>query len=149
MPVYARQAIFLWQALIGGAQEDTLRCKTLHPSDLARLAGADVLLVFLESYGAVAYDRPAFSAAFAASRERPADAARRTQRGVVSAYPESPTFGGSSWLAHSSLLTGVEVREPQSYHLLLTRECDTLPDRFARQGYRTLDLMPGLRYAWP
>jgi hypothetical protein len=113
------------------------------------LAGADVLLIFLESYGAVAYDRPAFNAALAASRERLADAARRTQRGAVSAYLESPTFGGSSWLAHSSLLTGVEVREPQSYHRLLTRECDTLPDRFARQGYRTLGLMPGLRYAWP
>jgi len=149
MPVYARQAEFLWEALIGDAQEDTLRCKTLPASDLARLAGADVLLIFLESYGAVAYDRPAFNAALAASRERLADAARRTQRGAVSAYLESPTFGGSSWLAHSSLLTGVEVREPQSYHRLLTRECDTLPDRFARQGYRTLGLMPGLRYAWP
>ena len=149
MPVYARQAKFLWEALIGDAQEDTRRCETLPASDLARLAGADVLLVFLESYGAVAYDRPAFNAALAASRERLADAARRTQRGTVSAYLESPTFGGSSWLAHSSLLTGVEVREPHSYHLLLTRECDTLPDRFARQGYRTLGLMPGLRYAWP
>jgi hypothetical protein len=149
MPVYARQAEFLWEALIGDAQGDTPRCKTLPASDLARLAGADVLLIFLESYGAVAYDRPAFNAALAASRERLADAARRTQRGAVSAYLESPTFGGSSWLAHSSLLTGVEVREPQSYHLLLTRECDTLPDRFARQGYRTLGLMPGLRYAWP
>ena len=149
MPVYARQAEFLWEALIGDAQGDTPRCKTLPASDLARLAGVDVLLIFLESYGAVAYDRPAFNAALAASRERLADAARRTQRGAVSAYLESPTFGGSSWLAHSSLLTGVEVREPQSYHRLLTRECDTLPDRFARQGYRTLGLMPGLRYAWP
>ncbi len=149
MPVYARQAEFLWEALIGDAQGDTPRCKTLPASVLARLAGAVVLLLFLESYGAVAYDRPAFNAALAASRERLADAARRTQRGAVSAYLESPTFGGSSWLAHSSLLTGVEVREPQSYHRLLTRECDTLPDRFARQGYRTLGLMPGLRYAWP
>jgi len=149
VPVYARQAKFLWEALNGDAQEETARCTTLPASDLARLAGADVLLVFLESYGAVAYDRPAFNAALAASRERLADAARRTQRGVISAYLESPTFGGSSWLAHSSLLTGVEVREPHSYHLLLTRECDTLPDRFARQGYRTLGLMPGLRYAWP
>ena len=149
MPVYARQAKFVRQALIGDTPKETARCTTLPASDLARLAGADLLLVFLESYGAVAYDRPAFKAALAASRQRLADAARRTRRGVVSAYLESPTFGGSSWLAHSSLLTGVGVREPHSYHLLLTRECDTLPDRFARQGYRTLGLMPGLRYAWP
>ncbi len=149
VPVYARQVKFFWEARFGDAQEDTLQCDSLPASDLARLAGADVLLVFLESYGAVAYDRPAFNAALVVSRERLADAARRTQRGIVSAYLESPTFGGSSWLAHSSLLTGVEVRAPQSYQLLLTRECDTLPDRFARQGYRTLGLMPGLRYAWP
>lgn len=148
-PVYARQANFLWSALIGDGQEETPHCATLPASDLARLAGADVLLVFLESYGAVSYDRPAFKDALAASRNRLASAVSLTKRAAVSAYIESPTFGGSSWLAHSSLLAGVEVREPRSYQLLLTRECDTLVDRFARHGYRTLGLMPGLRHPWP
>jgi phosphoglycerol transferase MdoB-like AlkP superfamily enzyme len=46
-------------------------------------------------------------------------------------------------------MAGVEVRDPQTYQLLLTQQCDTLPDRFARQGYRSLALMPGLRHAWP
>lgn len=146
---YARQATFVWTALTEDGQKQALPCKALPSSDLARVAGADVLLVFLESYGAVSYDSPAFSDALAASRERLTSAVQRTGRAAVSAFIESPTFGGSSWLAHSSLLSGVEVRDPQSYQLLLTRNCDTLADRFSRQGYRTLALMPGLRHAWP
>ncbi len=149
MPVYTRQAGFLWSALSEDAQAEAVPCAALPASELAGLDGADVLLVFLESYGAITYDRPAFKEALAASRDRLAKAVQRTQRAAVSAYIESPTFGGSSWLAHSSLLAGVEVREPQTYQMLLTRDCDTLADRFAQRGYRTLALMPGLRYAWP
>ena len=148
-PVYARQAKFLWLALSSDRHEETLPCTALPASNLARLAGADVLLIFLESYGAVAYDRPAFNDTLGTSREHLASAMLRTDRAAVSAYIESPTFGGSSWLAHSSLLAGVEVREPHTYQLLLTRDCDTLVDRFAQRGYRTLGLMPGLRHAWP
>ena len=148
-PVYARQAGFLWTALSGDGREAAVTCTGLPASNLAGVAGADVLLVFLESYGAVSYDQPDLRAALAASRQQLAQAVQRTRRAAVSAFIESPTFGGSSWLAHSSLLAGVEVRDPQTYQLLLTQQCDTLPDRFARQGYRTLGLMPGLRYAWP
>ncbi len=148
-PVYARQAGFLWAALSRDGQQAAVACTGLPASNLAGLAGADVLLVFLESYGAVSYDKPALRTALAASRQHLAEAVQSTHRAAVSAFIESPTFGGSSWLAHSSLLAGVEVRDPQTYQLLLTQECDTLADRFARQGYRSLALMPGLRHAWP
>ena len=36
---------------------------------------------------------------------------RETGRDVVSAFVESPTFGGNSWLAHISLLSGLEIRD--------------------------------------
>ena len=58
-------------------------------------------------------------------------------REVVSAYVESPTFGGSSWLAHISLLSGVEVRDPDTNAQLMTQKRDTLVTAFSRQGYRT------------
>lgn len=148
-PVYARQTGFLWAALSKDDQEAAVACTGLPASNLAGVAGADVLLVFLESYGAVSYDRPALRAALAASRENLAEAVQSTHRAAVSAFIESPTFGGSSWLAHSTLLAGVEVRDPQTYQLLLTQQCDTLTDRFTRQGYRSVALMPGLRHAWP
>lgn len=68
---------------------------------------------------------------------------------VASARVSSPTFGGASWLAHSSFLSGIEIRDNQNYELILTRQRETLVQRFAAQGYRTIGVMPGLKRAWP
>jgi hypothetical protein len=73
-------------------------------SDLSRVKGADVYLVFLESYGAVAYERPEMAARLVESRARFESDLNAGHRRVVSAFVESPTFGGNSWLAHLSLL---------------------------------------------
>ena len=67
----------------------------------------------------------------------------------MSAFVESPTFGGGSWLAHLSLLSGIEVRDPDTNFLLMTQNRDTLARSFSRQGFRTVGLMPGLRQTWP
>jgi len=118
-------------------------------SSLSRVKGADVLLVFLESYGAVTFDRPAFAQRLSASRVELAAAIRETNRDVVSAFVESPTFGGSSWLAHISLMSGVEVRDPDTNALLMAQKRETLVSTFKRGGYRTIALMPGLWQSWP
>ena len=67
----------------------------------------------------------------------------------MSAYVESPTFGGSSWLAHLSLTSGVEVRDQYAYTSLMASQRETIVASFARRGYRTVALMPGMRQAWP
>lgn len=85
----------------------------------------------------------------AASRARFAAAVAATGRGVVSAMVDSPTFGGSSWLAHISLMTGVEARDEGANAALMSASRDTLVSTFAHAGYRTVALMPGLGYAWP
>ena len=119
-------------------------------ADLARVRGADVFLVFIESYGAISYERPDIAPHLAAE---PRGARRRRSatrsRDVVSAFVESPTFGGSSWLAHISLMSGVEVRDPATNARLMTQQRDTLVTAFERHGYRTVALMPGLRQRWP
>jgi hypothetical protein len=118
-------------------------------TSLAALDRADVLLVFVESYGAVTSDVPAIADGLRASRADLGAAARQTGREVVTAYVESPTFGGSSWLAHLSLISGVDVREQDAYTALLASGRDTIITNFARRGYRTVALMPGMRQAWP
>ena len=146
LQTYARQA-----RLIAGA----LRAShTLPPSppmtaDLALVDGADVFLVFMESYGAIAYERPDMAPQLAAARADLDAAIRNTGHEVVSAFVESPTFGGSSWLAHISLMSGVEVREPETNARLMTEKRETIATNFKRRGYRTVALMPGLRQAWP
>ena len=68
-----------------------------------------MLLIFVESYRAVTHETPAIATGLAASRADFEAAIRETGRQVVSAYVESPTFGGGSWLARLSLLSGVEA----------------------------------------
>jgi len=101
------------------------------------------------SYGAVTYDRPTFSVDLAAARAALLAAIHETKRDVVSGFVESPTFGGSSWLAHISLMSGVEVRDPDTNALLMAQKRDTIVSTFKKRGYKTIALMPGLWQAWP
>jgi hypothetical protein len=118
-------------------------------SKLRALAGSDVLLVFLESYGSVTYDRPEYERALRPARERLAEALKDTGRSVVSAFVASPTFGGQSVLAHLSLLSGIEVRDSTRYALLMTQTRPTLVSAFKAAGYRAVAVMPGMRQGWP
>ena len=143
---YARQAV-LAAHVLGGKATGLPESPPL-ASDLARLRGADVFVIFLESYGAATYDRPEHLARLAPTRDALAAAAAATGRGVMSAFVASPTFGGASWLAHASLLSGVEVRDGDAYNLLMTERRRTLVRTFGERGYRTVALMPGLRQDW-
>ena len=143
---YARQAVLAAHVLRGGGAG--LPESPPLASDLGRVRGADVFVVFLESYGAATFDRPEHSARLAPSRDALAAAAAATGRAIVSAFVESPTFGGASWLAHASLLSGVEVRDGDAYNTLVTQRRRSLVRTFADRGYRTVALMPGLRQDW-
>jgi hypothetical protein len=118
-------------------------------SDLGALLSRDVLLVFMESYGRVTYDRPEVERAVAPAREHLVEVATRTGRSIVSAFVTSPTFGGGSWLAHSSLMAGIDVTDPDRYALLLTQSRPTLASFFKQRGYRVVADMPGTRGRWP
>ena len=146
---FARQARFVLSMVGPGAVAPALGPSPALDTGLRGLGGADVLLVFVESYGAVTYETPAIASGLAASRADFETAIRETGRQVVSAYVESPTFGGSSWLAHLSLLSGVEVRDQYAYTSLMASRRETIVTNFARRGYRTVALMPGMRQAWP
>ncbi|MEJ0035931.1 MAG: sulfatase-like hydrolase/transferase [Gammaproteobacteria bacterium] len=118
-------------------------------ANLAGLDGRDVLVVFMESYGRVTYDRPEIASVVNPAREHFAAAARETGRRVISAFVTSPTFGGSSWFAHSSFLSGINVADPDRYALLLTQDRPTLASTFKAAGYRAVAMMPGLKQNWP
>lgn len=147
--VYARQgSIFVQQVLARGGR-GTLPRPSLE-ADVKAIRGADVLLVFMESYGAVTYDRPEFAPAMTASRDRFEADVTASGRFVASAFVTSPTFGGSSWLAHISLMSGVEVRNEETNAVLMSQQDrDTIVSTFGRAGYHTIALMPGLSSEWP
>jgi hypothetical protein len=145
---YLQQARFVLTAWKADPNRD-LPGLPLPRSNLGRLEGDDVLLLFLESYGAVTYDEPSIARTVSPARDELAHAAAESGRHVVSAYASSPTFGGGSWLAHASFMSGVEVRDTGDYTLLLTQRRETWPKLFEAAGYRAVAVMPGLRSAWP
>ena len=147
--IYARQLRFVSAARGGGRASNVLSAPEPPPATLDLVKDTDVLLVFIESYGSVSYDRPEIADRIRASRTEFGRAVGDTGRGVVSAFVESPTFGGSSWLAHLSLLSGVEVRTPDDYALLMTARRATAVTTFARRGFHTVAVMPGLKKSWP
>lgn len=144
--VYARQVRLVTQAL---TRKVKLPPSPALDADLAAVQGADVFLFFVESYGAVTYDNPRFAARLVQPREHFARAIQETGREVVSAFVRSPTFGGSSWFAHISFLSGLKVDDPDVNALLMTEKRPTVVTNFAARGYRTLAMMPGLWYPWP
>jgi hypothetical protein len=142
---YARQARFVAEAAAG----TPVAGSPAIDSTLSQVRGADVLLVFVESYGAVSFERADITHALAGSRARLAAAISDGGWTVVSGYIESPTFGGSSWLAHVSLMSGVDVRDARTNARLMTERRDTVVRLFGRRGFRTVAVMPGLRQRWP
>jgi hypothetical protein len=145
---YLQQARFTLAAYTADRNR-SLPIEPLTPSNLGRLDGDDVLLMFLESYGAVTYDVATIARVVAPARDELAHAAAETGRRVVSAYAASPTFGGGSWLAHASFMSGFTIGEPGDYMLLLTQRRDTWPKLFKSVGYRAIAVMPGMKSAWP
>jgi phosphoglycerol transferase MdoB-like AlkP superfamily enzyme len=146
---YAVQAKRVYDTFSLSAAAHTLPPSPRFHSDLGALANSDVLLVFMESYGRVTYDRPELAQRLAPARDQLAAAAQRTGRSMVSGFVTSPTFGGGSWLAHSSLLSGINVTDPDRYALLLTQDRPTLVSFFKQHGYRVIAAMPGTRERWP
>lgn len=147
---YLHQAEFIAEAYEQARDPTALPPgKSFAAYDLKRVAGADVFLIFVESYGAVVYDAPSLNARVAPERKIFADAIAATGREVVSAFVTSPTFGGGSVLAHSTLMTGTKIADMGTYKLLLTQKRDTLSRRFGEAGYRAVALMPGLKRVWP
>jgi hypothetical protein len=148
-PTYATQIARVVDALSSRRMARMLPPSPPLHSTLEALSGDDVLLVVVESYGSVTYDRPEFERLLRPARARLAQALQDTGRGVVSAYVLSPTFGGQSVLAHLSLLSGIEVRDSARYALLMTQKRPTLVSAFEAAGYRAIAVMPGTKQAWP
>jgi phosphatidylglycerophosphate synthase len=116
---------------------------------LTELRGKDVLLVFVESYGRVAVQDSSLSPRIDGALDRGAAQLRAAGFFSRSAFLTSPTFGGLSWLAHSTLQSGVLVDGQRRYDQLVEDDRLTLTRAFKRAGWRAVGAMPGNRRAWP
>ncbi len=121
------------------------------PADalLAGLGSADVLLIYIESYGRSALEQERYAELLLprlATFER-----RLTDAGLAAAsgYLTSPTVGGQSWLPHGSLESGLWIADQNLYDLLVTSDRLTLTKAFNRAGRRTVTVRPAITMPWP
>jgi hypothetical protein len=65
-----------------------------------------------------------------------------------SAFLTSPTFGGISWLAHSTLQSGEWIDSQRRYDQLVKTHRFTLSQAFGRAGWRAVDDVPSNNRTW-
>jgi phosphatidylglycerophosphate synthase len=116
---------------------------------LTGLRGKDVLLVFVESYGRVAVQGSSFSPAIDALLAKGTKQLKTAGFSARSAFLTSSTFGGLSWLSHSTLQSGLWVNSQRRYNQLAGSNRFTLSDAFRRAGWRTINFAPADDRSWP
>ena len=116
---------------------------------LTGLRGKDVIFAVVESYGRVAVEDSTISPAVNAVLDAGTSRLRAAGFSSRSAFLTSPTFGGISWLAHSTLQSGLWVDNQQRYDDLLDSDRLTLAGAFKRAGWRTVDDVPSNTEDWP
>jgi phosphatidylglycerophosphate synthase len=116
---------------------------------LTGLRGKDVLLVFVESYGKVAVQDSSFSPQVDAALRAGTTKLQAAGFSAKSAFLTSPTFGGISWLAHSTMQSGVWIDSPRRYDELVSSNRFTLSEAFKRAGWRAIDDVPSNNRYWP
>ena len=115
---------------------------------LTGLRGKDVLVVFDESYGKVAVQGSSFSPQVDATLAAGTRQLHTAGFSSASGWLTSPTFGGTSWLAHSTLQSGSWVDNQGRYDELMASNRFTLGDAFKRAGWRIVDDIPSDDRPW-
>jgi hypothetical protein len=116
---------------------------------LTGLRGKDVMLTFVESYGRVAVQDPDMAPQVNAVLDAGTDRLRAAGFDSRSAFLTSSTTSGGSWLAHSTLQSGLWINNQQRYSDLVGGNRFTLTNAFHRAGWRTVADDPANTQDWP
>ena len=119
-----------------------------HDKLLSGLQGKNVLLVFVESYGQTAVMNSSFAPAIDGVLDAGTQKLQQAGFAAKSGFLTSSTFGGGSWLAHSTLESGVDVNSQFRYTNLVNGDRFTLAKAFKDAGWRTFADDPANTRDW-
>jgi hypothetical protein len=119
------------------------------PHDLKRLGGNNVLLFVVESYGETVFRLPKYI-----ERTRSLYDGIEAELGargfkMATGLLASSTYGGRSWLANSTLSTGIPTSDQLEFALVLAKKPKAIAKFFEAAGYRTVLAQPGTTRPWP
>ncbi|WP_432587039.1 sulfatase [Streptomyces sp. HD1123-B1] len=117
---------------------------------LTGLRGKDVIFTFIESYGRAAIEDPLIAPGVGKVLDRQTERLREAGFASKSGWLTSATYGGSSWLGHSTFLSGLWIDNQSRYRTVTAGDHLSLTRAFKRTGaWRTVGIMPGITKGWP
>ncbi|MFE6522992.1 CDP-alcohol phosphatidyltransferase [Streptomyces sp. NPDC057794] len=117
---------------------------------LPDLRGKDVIFTFIESYGRSAVEDPVMAPGVGRTLATSTAALEKAGFRARSGWLTSATFGGSSWLGHSTTMSGLWIDNQRRYRTVTAGEHLTLTKAFQRTGaWDTVGVMPGVQKGWP
>ncbi|MFI6625644.1 sulfatase-like hydrolase/transferase [Streptomyces sp. NPDC050528] len=114
------------------------------------LRGKDMIFTFIESYGRSAIEDPIMAPGVDDTLAADTKALSKAGFAAKSGWLTSATYGGSSWLGHSTTMSGLWVSNQQRYRTVMASDHLSLTDAFKKTGdYDTVGVMPGIQKGWP
>lgn len=119
------------------------------PGLLQKLAGHDVIIIYVESYGRSSFHNPLYAPTHTVTLKQAQNKLQDSGLAMRSGWMTAPMVGGQSWLAHGSMASGLWVSDQGRYRALIQSTRSTLFDDARAAGFRTVAIMPAIRLAWP
>ncbi|MFE9442635.1 CDP-alcohol phosphatidyltransferase [Streptomyces sp. NPDC006602] len=117
---------------------------------LPDLRGKDVVFTFIESYGRSAIEDPEIAPGVDKTLDASTEALGKAGFHAKSGWMTSATYGGSSWLGHSTTMSGLWIDNQQRYRTVMAGDHLSLTKAFRKTGaWDTVGVMPGVQKAWP
>ncbi|RRR72645.1 CDP-alcohol phosphatidyltransferase [Streptomyces sp. RP5T] len=114
------------------------------------LRGKDMIFTFIESYGRSAIEDPAIAPGVDKTLDTSTAALAKAGFHAKSGWLTSATYGGSSWLGHSTTLSGLWIDNQQRYRTVMASDHLSLTKAFKKTGaWDTVGVMPGIQKGWP
>ncbi|WSU55939.1 CDP-alcohol phosphatidyltransferase [Streptomyces sp. NBC_01092] len=114
------------------------------------LRGKDVIFTFIESYGRSAIEDPDIAPGVTSTLDTSTEALAKAGFHAKTGWLTSATFGGNSWLGHSTTLSGLWIDNQQRYRTVMASDHLSLTSVFKKTGeWDTVGVMPGVQKAWP
>ncbi|AYN43846.1 CDP-alcohol phosphatidyltransferase [Streptomyces dangxiongensis] len=114
------------------------------------LRGKDMIFTFIESYGRSAIEDPVMAPGVDATLDARTKALDKAGFHAKSGWLTSATYGGSSWLGHSTTMSGLWISNQQRYRTVMASDHLSLTEAFEKTGsFDTVGVMPGVQKGWP
>ncbi|MER6125550.1 CDP-alcohol phosphatidyltransferase [Streptomyces sp. NPDC001795] len=114
------------------------------------LRGKDMIFTFIESYGRSAIEDPIMAPGVDKTLDDSTAALAKAGFHAKSGWLTSATYGGSSWLGHSTFLSGLWIDNQNRYRTVTASDHLSLTKAFKKTGaWDTVGIMPGVQKGWP